>query len=130
MTDSQLLGSHEDSSSHVSLRHVAADTTTLPPAEPKPTSLTGQVEASLSVWDGDAQTSTGVWECGPGEFTAVRANSTEICQILSGSGTVRGADGTSAELRPGSLLVLPMGWRGTWVVKETIRKSYVLIGGV
>jgi uncharacterized protein len=25
--------------------------------------------------------------------------------------------------------VLPRGWRGTWVVRETIRKSYVTVDG-
>jgi len=32
------------------------------------------------------------------------------------------------ECGPGSLLVLPQGWRGTWVVRETIRKTYVIVG--
>jgi uncharacterized cupin superfamily protein len=112
-----------------SLRHVAADAATLPPAKPKPTSRTGQFESALSVWQSAAPTSTGIWECEPGEFTASRDDHTEICQILSGSGTVIGDDGVSAELTPGSLLVLPLGWRGTWVVREKIRKTYVLIAG-
>ncbi|NJC73935.1 DUF861 domain-containing protein [Planosporangium thailandense] len=111
------------------MRHVAADAAALPAAQPKPTSLTGQVESALAVWQSAAPTSAGIWECDPGEFTAARPDLTEVCQILSGSGTVTGEDGVSAEIGPGSLLVLPLGWRGTWVVREKIRKTYVLIGG-
>jgi hypothetical protein len=129
VSDPQKPNTSDDARTPVSLRHVAAATVTLPQPQPKPTSRTGQVEASLGVWRSAAPTSTGIWECEPGEFTAVRDDCTEICQILSGSGTVRGDDGVSAELVPGSLLVLPLGWRGTWVVRETIRKTYVLIGG-
>nr|WP_240940750.1 cupin domain-containing protein [Planosporangium flavigriseum] len=81
----------------------------------------------MSVWQSTAPTSTGIWECDPGEFTASRDGYSEICTILSGSGTVVGEDGVSADIGPGSLLVLPMGWRGTWVIKEKMRKTYVMI---
>jgi uncharacterized protein len=111
----------------VHLRHDNAATTLLPEAQPKPTSLTDQREASLSVWSGGS-TQAGVWECGPGEFTADRSNETEVCHIVAGSGTVTGADGVSADIGPGSVLVLPKGWRGTWRVTETIRKTYVIVG--
>lgn len=113
----------------VSLRHVAAGTVELPQAEPKPTSRTGQLESTLSVWEAGPDTSSGVWECGPGEFTASRDTFAEVCHIMSGSATVRGDDGTSASISAGSLLVLPLGWRGTWIIHETIRKTYVLVGG-
>ena len=56
-----------------------------------------------------------------------RSRTTEVCHVISGSGTVTGEDGISAEIGPGSLLVLPRGWRGTWVVRETIRKSNVTV---
>jgi uncharacterized cupin superfamily protein len=111
----------------VALRHLSADTVQMPASQPKPTSRTGQTEATLSLWQSGARTSAGVWECEPGEFTAVREDVAEVCHILEGRGTVTGEDGTSADLGPGSFLVLPPGWRGTWVVHETIRKTYVLI---
>jgi hypothetical protein len=111
----------------VALRHLAADAVPMPASQPKPTSRTGQTEATLSLWQSGARTSAGVWECEPGEFTAVREDVAEVCHILEGRGTVTGEDGTSADLAPGSFLVLPSGWRGTWVVHETIRKTYVLI---
>lgn len=109
------------------LRHQAAATSTqLPPAAPKPTSLTEQTEASSILWS-SATTDVGIWECEPGRFTADRSASTEICQVLTGTAQVTGEDGTTAELGPGSLLVLPRGWRGTWTIHETLRKTYVIL---
>lgn len=117
-----------DLHSPVGLRHVHVTETELPAPEPKPTSRSNQLETTLDVWAAGTL-STGVWECGPGEFTADRSTNTEVCQIISGYGTVTGEDGTAADIGPGSLLVLPRGWRGTWVVRETIRKSFVIVDG-
>ena len=111
----------------MSLLSVTATTVEMPEPQPKPTSVSGQLESSLELW-GDAVTDTGVWECDAGEFTADRSGATEVCHIISGSGTVVGEDGTSADIGPGTLLVLPRGWRGTWFVKEAIRKTYVMVG--
>ena len=108
------------------LRHVPATTAVLPAPTPKPTSRSGQHETTLAVWDSQA-IATGVWECEPGEFTADRSQQTEICTVLSGSATVTGVGGEVAHVRSGSLLVLPAGWRGTWLIEETLRKTYVLI---
>jgi uncharacterized cupin superfamily protein len=110
------------------LRHDNAATAELPAPQPKPTSRSNQAEATLNVWSGDSA-HAGVWECGPGEFTADRSNETEVCHIIAGSGTVVGEDGVRADIGPGSLLVLPKGWRGTWFVTETIRKTYVTVDG-
>jgi uncharacterized cupin superfamily protein len=110
------------------LRHDNAVTAELPAPQPKPTSRSNQAEATLNVWSGES-THAGVWECGPGEFTADRSNETEVCHIIAGSGTVVGEDGVRADIGPGSLLVLPKGWRGTWFITETIRKTYVTVGG-
>lgn len=112
----------------VRLHHVHTADTELPAPEPKPTSRTNQLESTLDVWAAGTL-STGVWECGPGEFTADRSTNTEVCQIISGYGTVTGEDGTGADIGPGSLVVLPRGWRGTWVIRETIRKTFVIVDG-
>jgi uncharacterized cupin superfamily protein len=117
-----------DQSAPVSLRHAHAPEIDLPEPQPKPTSVSSQLESTMNLWDG-GPTAAGVWECEPGEFTADRTNTTEVCHIISGSATVTGDDGVSAEIGPGSLLVLPRGWRGTWFVRQTIRKSYVTIEG-
>ncbi|MEU8246810.1 cupin domain-containing protein [Nonomuraea sp. NPDC048916] len=107
---------------HLPNAHSAA----LPPEQPKPTSLTGQSESTLEVWS-DGRAETGIWECEPGSFTAVRDGHHEVCQILAGRATLTGEDGQVVELAPGSTIVLPDGWRGTWDVHETIRKTYVMM---
>lgn len=112
---------------HTALQHANAAGVALPEPAPKPTSRDRQLEAIAEVWSSPSAMA-GIWECGPGEFTADRSNDTEICYIITGSGTVVGEDGISADIAPGSMLVLPKGWRGTWVVRETIRKTFVSVG--
>ncbi|MFJ8788651.1 cupin domain-containing protein [Streptomyces sp. NPDC102462] len=99
----------------------------LPPATPKPTSTTGQRETTRTLWQSpDGLMEVGVWECGPGRFTATRDGYDEVCQVLTGSATIRTDQGEAVELGPGSTLTMPAGWRGTWQVHETLRKMYVL----
>jgi uncharacterized protein len=104
-----------------------ATSVALPAPAEKPTTLDpGQQETALSVWEA-AGAEAGVWECSPGRFTAFKDGHTEICQILSGRGKLEGEDGTTVDFGPGSLLVLPPGWRGTWTIDELTRKSYAVI---
>lgn len=110
----------------VPLQHVNAAAATLPAPAPKPTSMDGQLESIAELWS-QSGAGAGIWECGPGKFTADRSQDSEVCCIISGSGTVTGEDGVSADIAPGSFLILPKGWRGTWVVRETIRKTFVSI---
>jgi uncharacterized cupin superfamily protein len=98
--------------------------------KPKPTTLTpGQEEALQPLWESiDGRTKVGIWDCKTGHFTADRTEMTELCHILCGSATVINHDGTNTrKVSAGDLLVLPMGWRGEWIVHEEIRKTYVLI---
>lgn len=108
---------------------VAAASLELGPFQSKPTTITpGQLEAARALWHGDAEgASVGVWQCGPGMFTARRENDHEICFILSGSGELRSDRGVSLKIAAGDVVVLPMGWSGTWVVTEEIRKCFVMI---
>ncbi|RKR20102.1 cupin domain-containing protein [Arthrobacter oryzae] len=129
MTRSDDPGNEPGGPRPASLLHVCAIDLPLPDPHAKSTSPTGQAESSLSIWNAHPATSAGVWECEPGEFTSAREGYSEICQVLSGSGSVHGEDGTSADLKAGSLLVLPAGWRGTWTIREKIRKTYVLFPG-
>lgn len=116
--------------STVGLRHVLATGLHLPDRRPKATSLNGQSEASQKIWVAADGIEAGVWDCDRGEFRSERPHHAEICQILAGRGSIHGDDGTSAQLEPGSLLVLPIGWRGTWVITETMRKTYVVLPGI
>lgn len=95
----------------------------------KPTTLTeGQCEASTRLWASqDGRTSIGVWECTPGRFTADRSKSAEYCHVISGSATVANQDGSVVrDIGPGDLLVLPLGWKGEWVIHQHMRKLYFL----
>lgn len=109
------------------LRHIAVGDAQLPQPTAKPTSRTGQHESTLVLWDDGSGSSSGIWECEPGTFTATRDDCTEVCQIVAGRASIVGDDGTSAELAAGSLLILPQGWRGRWTIHETIRKTWAII---
>ena len=94
----------------------------------KPTSTTpGQQERSDTVWTAGQHVRTGYWECSPGTFTATRDGVHEICYVVAGRASLRDAEGTVSEVGPGSVLVLPAGWQGTWEVHEPIEKMFVLI---
>lgn len=79
----------------------------------------------MTSWSADGL-ETGIWEAGPGEFAATRVGYHEVCQILSGRATITEENGTVLELAAGDLFVTPAGWRGTWLVHETLRKVYVI----
>lgn len=102
--------------------------TTMPPAHPKPTSVDGQVESSLSI-PGLLTGEVGLWECDEGTFTADRSAFAEVCYIIEGEAVIA-TDGVSDDrvVSAGSLFVLPRGWRGTWTVHERVRKAFVLVG--
>jgi len=95
--------------------------------KPKPTSVEGnQLEAAKALWTSDdGLVEVGVWECSPGRFTAARDDNSEICHIVSGRVTLTGPGGTSREVGPGELLILPIGWRGEWTIHEHTRKLYM-----
>ena len=59
--------------------------------KPEPTSISENQEeaaAKLSVSE-DGNTTIGLWECTPGEFTADRSKEAEYCHTLTGSASVR-----------------------------------------
>ena len=96
---------------------------------PKPTTLTeGQTEASTLLWTSeDGLTKIGVWECTPGPFTADRSAAAEFCHIISGSASVKNSDGSQdRKIGPGDLLILPIGWKGEWIIHEHTKKLFIL----
>jgi uncharacterized cupin superfamily protein len=99
----------------------------LPESTLKPTSLDGQFESSQMLWESsDGLLELGVWECTPGTFTAFRDGYDEIAQVVHGRATIVGDDGSARDISPGSTLIQPNGWRGTWTIHETLRKVYVI----
>ena len=105
---------------------------------PEPVDRVGFVsDAPLSVLDGDPQAlvrqlygdgaaQSGLWEVTPGAFAAENDGFAEYMHILEGLGMVLSDDGSTLELRPGVKFITRSGWRGRWVVTETIRKIYVI----
>lgn len=88
--------------------------------------LAGAPVESVHVLHNDAGGRSGIWECSPGSFDSARNGDTELMYFLAGAGTITSADGTVHEIRPGVVLVAPGGWRGTWVIRETVRKVYTI----
>ena len=88
--------------------------------------LAGAPTESVRVLHGDAGGRSGVWECTPGTFDSARHGDTELMYFLAGAGTITTADGTVHDIHPGVVLVAPDGWRGTWVIRETVRKVYTI----
>lgn len=65
----------------------------------------------------------GIWELTPGVVTDVESD--EVFVVVAGRGAVIFADGSSIELRPGTVVRLVAGDRTTWEITETLRKVYL-----
>ena len=88
--------------------------------------LAGAPVESVLVLHNDSGGRSGVWECTPGRFDSARDGDTELMYFVAGAGTITSVDGTVHEIRPGVVLVAPDGWRGTWDIRETVRKVYTI----
>ena len=88
--------------------------------------LDGDPHALVRHLYGDGAAQSGLWEVTPGTFAAENDGFAEYMHILEGRGKVLSDDGSSLELRPGVKFIASSGWRGRWVVTETIRKIYVI----
>lgn len=51
----------------------------------------------------------------------------ELCTILSGSGKLRGDDGSILEFEAGQSFVIPRGFQGIWETTEPVRKIYAIV---
>ena len=78
-----------------------------------------------TLWAGEDGAEAGVWECTAGPSNWVLEQN-EFVHVLSGSMTVIPEGGEAFEAGPGSTFVTPLGWKGTWIIHETLRKLYVL----
>lgn len=110
----------------IGARGVDARTVPLDLIGPKPGAFAGEpVESAITVHEDDRM-EIGVWECTPGSFPSVKDGISEVMQFVAGEATILGEDGALHEIGPGSLLVTPDGWRGTWHVRQTVRKAFVI----
>ena len=104
----------------------AAQAMTLTVRGPRVPSLSGAPVESVRELHSDGRARTGVWECTPGSFESARNGDTEVMHFVAGDATITSADGETYEIRPGSLLVAPDGWRGSWEIRHTVRKVYTI----
>ena len=68
--------------------------------------------------------STGIWRCGVGVVTDVEVDETFV--VLSGRATIE-HDGSSHEVGPGDVCVLPAGAGTTWTIHEELTKIFVTL---
>ncbi|KRE27719.1 hypothetical protein ASG82_15220 [Mycobacterium sp. Soil538] len=73
----------------------------------------------------DGARSAGIWQCGPGP-SYWRQDENEVIYVLSGRMTVTPDGGEPLDVGAGDIAVFPLGWTGTWVIHETLRKVYAV----
>jgi uncharacterized cupin superfamily protein len=66
----------------------------------------------------------GIWECTPGTWTRVIMDA-EISSFVAGHALFHPDDGDSIDIRPGDTVYWDNNSKGTWEVKETVRKAYL-----
>ena len=88
--------------------------------------VAGRPEARLLPLVDDGAKSAGLWTCTPGAFRSDHSGYVEFLHVIEGVAELCGDDGTTWRVTPGTVLVIPDGWVGTWVVHETVVKSYAI----
>ena len=97
-----------------------------PEPVPVPTPASGRPETRLLPLVDDGTRSAGLWSCTPGAFRSDHSGYVEFMHVIEGVAELRGDDGTTWRVTPGTVLVIPDGWVGTWLVHETVVKSYAI----
>jgi len=82
--------------------------------------------AEILMKDPDGKFVTGVWECVPGTLK-LDMPAYESCYVLKGVWELTSDEGEVHLLGPGDNFLFPKGWKGTSVIKETVRKVFTVI---
>ena len=77
--------------------------------------------------DGDAFVGVYIFECDPGRTSYVLAQN-EIIHCLEGEADITLDDGSTVELRPGTVAVLPKGQTSHWWFKTRFKEVAVVAG--
>lgn len=95
-----------------------------PSAEP----LSGEilVRSRVDFATEDRKVISGVWESDPGESRWEFLTRGEIIHVIAGRMTVTEDGGEPTEIVAGTTAYFPIGWCGTWLVHERVRKVYVV----
>jgi hypothetical protein len=67
----------------------------------------------------------GTWEAAPGRFRRAVVDA-EFSHFIAGHATFECDDGQRFEFRAGDAVCFPPSTQGTWIVHETLRKTYVI----
>ena len=82
-----------------------------------------------SVWlhytDASKQFFAGVWRSEIGKWR-IHYTEEEYCAMLEGVSIITDEAGVAVTVRAGESFVIPRGFRGTWEVVETSRKTFVM----
>ena len=99
-----------------------------PLGQPTAAPLTGETttRARTLSEDLDGRIKTGTWECEVGTSRWEFVDRGEFVHVLSGSMTCTEDGHEPVELTAGSTAVFPLGWRGEWDVRQTLRKVFVI----
>jgi hypothetical protein len=73
----------------------------------------------------DKGAETGIWICTPGLWNC-HVTSDELCHFLSGRCTYTHESGEVIEIEPDTAAFFPKDWKGTCLVRETVRKVYMI----
>lgn len=106
-----------------------SDTAQLPLGRPEPVKEplgTPVAETRLLAQDAGQSLLTGVWECSPGRWRR-QVLEREFSHIIAGHCRFIPDDGPALELRAGDAVLFPANCQGIWEVRETLRKSFVII---
>lgn len=77
--------------------------------------------------EADGSAECGYWTCTPGTWFCHVAKD-EYCHFLAGSATYTHEEsGDVIEIRPDTVAFFPKDWKGTCVVRETVKKVYLIL---
>lgn len=101
------------------------------PLEPWPLDsgqvVEGTPSVSVAIIDDDDPVQRGIWEHTPGVTRDVEAN--ELFVVLAGRATIEVENGTTLDLKPGTVGVFRAEERTVWTVHETLRKVFQITRG-
>ena len=106
---------------------LTAELEPLGPWPPGVAPISGTPEAFALELTDDGRVQTGIWECTPGSFPSRRDGFCELMHFVAGDATITDAGGAQREVRPGTVIFVPDGWEGVWDIRETVRKTYVIV---
>ena len=81
--------------------------------------------SAFTLWKDGNGSQAGIWECtaGPSRWSL---ETNEYVHVVSGHMTVTRDGEDPVEIGPGDSVLFERGWQGTWDIKDTLRKLYVI----